>query len=117
MNCIRLLQNFFSIITGRIFLDSTDIIDLPDGKSHHFGVTVKHGVKIYDHMENKWLVFCCSSDKEKTKWLDALFEERKLVAQDKQEGLELSPATRKLATMFANAKSVTNKPKSKSWNF
>lgn len=61
------------------------------------GVNVRHGLKVYSCVRDKWLLFCCRSANDKQKWLEAFSQERKLVVQDRDEGLEFPPAARKLA--------------------
>ncbi|KAK6628181.1 hypothetical protein RUM43_001993 [Polyplax serrata] len=109
-----LLKRNTYVYKGRIYLDCADVIDLPDGKNHLFGSTVKHGIQIYNYMDDKWLVFCCRSHKDKVKWLEALLDERKLVAQDREEGLNLTKSARELAKISAFTKGMPNKPKSES---
>uniref|UniRef100_A0A1B6KMS1 DH domain-containing protein n=1 Tax=Graphocephala atropunctata TaxID=36148 RepID=A0A1B6KMS1_9HEMI len=65
------------------------------------GVTVRHGIKLYSCVRDKWLLFCCRSAQDKTRWLEGLAEERRLVAQDLRDGLEFAPAARHLARMAA----------------
>lgn len=78
------------------------------------GVTVKHGLKIYSCIRDKWLLFCCRSASEKECWLSALAEERRLVARDRLEGLDFPPAARQLARMAARShRRPPNKPRSK----
>lgn len=67
----------------------------------HIGVTVRHAIKLYSVIRDKWLLFCCRSSSEKQRWLEAFVEERKLVNRDKSEGVEFPSAARQLARMAA----------------
>ncbi|XP_066138350.1 uncharacterized protein RhoGEF3 isoform X1 [Euwallacea fornicatus] len=89
------------VYKGRICLDSSEIIDVPDGKDPNINVSVRHAIKLLDGAKDKWFVFCCRSAKEKQRWLDAFQEERRLVEQYKDNGLRLPPAARKLAKIAA----------------
>lgn len=67
----------------------------------HIGVTVRHAIKLYSCIRDKWLLFCCRSSSEKQKWLQAFMEERKMVIQDKNDGLEFPAAAKQLARVAA----------------
>ncbi|XP_045467492.1 uncharacterized protein LOC123675950 isoform X2 [Harmonia axyridis] len=92
------------IYKGRIDLDTTEVIDIPDGKDIHIGVTVRHAIKLYSVIRDKWLLFCCRSSSDKEKWLKAFNDERRLVAQDKSEGLEFTSTAKQLARLSAKCK-------------
>lgn len=80
----------------------------------HIGVTVRHAIKLYSCVRDKWLLFCCRSSTEKQKWLQAFSEERKLVAQDKNEGMEFPAAAKQLARVAARCqRRPPRKPRSK----
>lgn len=66
------------------------------------GVTVRHCLKIYSCVRDKWLLFCCRTAEEKRRWLTAMAEERRLVAQDRNDGLEFPAAARQLARLAAS---------------
>jgi predicted Fe-S protein YdhL (DUF1289 family) len=78
------------------------------------GVMVRHGLKVYSCVRDKWLLFCCRSAEEKQRWLQAMAEERRLVIKDRQDGLEFPPTARQLARMAARCKRrPPSKPRSK----
>lgn len=107
------------VYKGRICLDTSEVLDIPDGKgtlriflqnslSAHgvftdpqLGVNVRHGLKVYSCVRDKWLLFCCRSVHDKQKWLNAFTQERRSVTQDRDDGLELPPSARKLARLAA----------------
>ncbi|XP_020285856.1 spermatogenesis-associated protein 13 isoform X3 [Pseudomyrmex gracilis] len=89
------------VYKGRIYLDTSEVIDVPDGKDLQSGVTVRHCLKIYSCVRDKWLLFCCRTAEEKRRWLAAMAEERRLVAQDRNDGLEFPAAARQLARIAA----------------
>jgi len=77
------------------------------------GVMVRHGLKVYSCVRDKWLLFCCRSAEEKQCWLEAMAEERRLVEKDRLDGLEFPPAARQLARMAARCqKRPPSKPRS-----
>ncbi|XP_043497685.1 spermatogenesis-associated protein 13 isoform X3 [Polistes fuscatus] len=105
------------VYKGRIYLDTSEVIDVPDGKDHQLGVTVRHCLKVYSCVRDKWLLFCCRTAEEKHRWLVAMAEERRLVAQDRNDGLEFPAAARQLARLAANRQRIRPpvKPRSKSY--
>lgn len=110
-----LLKRNTYVYKGRICLDTSEVIDIPDGKDPQSGVSIRHGLKIYSCVRDKWLLFCCRNGEDKCRWLAALIEERRLIAQDRQDGLELPTAARQLATLAARSKRrPPSKPRSKS---
>ncbi|XP_067008180.1 spermatogenesis-associated protein 13 isoform X2 [Anabrus simplex] len=110
-----LKRNTF-VYKGRILLDTSEVVDVPDGKDPQLGVMVRHGLKVYSHVRDKWLLFCCRSAEDKQCWLEAFSEERRLVAQDREDGLEFPPAARQLARMAARCpRRPPNKPRSKTY--
>lgn len=70
---------------------------------NHLGVSVRHAIKVYSCIRDKWLLFCCRSSSDKQRWLQAFSEERKLVAQDKDDGLEFPPSAKQLAKVAARS--------------
>ncbi|XP_012269249.2 uncharacterized protein LOC105693719 [Athalia rosae] len=89
------------VYKGRIYLDTSEVIDVPDGKDPQLGVTVRNCLKVYSCVRDKWLLFCCRTADEKRQWLAAMAEERRLVKQDRNDGLEFPPAARQLAKIAA----------------
>ncbi|XP_022919808.2 uncharacterized protein [Onthophagus taurus] len=89
------------VYKGRIHLDTTEVIDVPDGKDTHIGVSVRHAIRLYSVIRDKWLLFCCRSASDKQHWLEAFLEERRLVAKDKLDGTEFPNAAKQLARMAA----------------
>ncbi|XP_039300998.1 rho guanine nucleotide exchange factor 9-like, partial [Nilaparvata lugens] len=80
-------------------------------------VTVRHAIKVHSCVRDKWLLFCCRSAADKSRWLDAFAQERRLVAQDAQDGLEFAPAARQLARLAAARcyRMPPTKPRGKSY--
>ncbi|GFG36450.1 hypothetical protein Cfor_11474, partial [Coptotermes formosanus] len=104
------------VYKGRIHLDTSEVVDVPDGKDPQLNVMVRHGLKVYSCVRDKWLLFCCRSAEEKQHWLEAMAEERRLVEKDHQDGLEFPPAARQLARMAARCqKRPPSKPRNKNY--
>lgn len=99
-----ILKRSTYVYKGRFCLDTSEVIDVPDGKDSHLGVSVRHAIKLYSLVRDKWLLFCCRSSSDKQRWLRMFGEERKSVVQDKNDGLELPPSTRHLARIAARSK-------------
>lgn len=112
-----LLKRNTYVYKGRILLDTSEVINLPDGKDSQLGANVRHGIKIYSCTRDKWLLFCCRTAQDKSKWLDAFAQERQMVAQDLRDGLEFAPAARHLARMAAARcyRRPPSKPRSKNY--
>ncbi|XP_026685823.1 spermatogenesis-associated protein 13 [Diaphorina citri] len=96
-----ILKRNTHVYKARLNIDTSQIINLPDGKDPHLGVTVRHAIKIHCSDKDKWLLFCCRSLEDKARWLAAFQQERALVEQDREDGLEFAPAAKELARMSA----------------
>ncbi|XP_075210885.1 rho guanine nucleotide exchange factor 3 [Lycorma delicatula] len=105
------------VYKGRMEMDTSDVINVADGKDPQLGVSIRHGIKVYSCIRDKWLLFCCRTQQEKSKWLEAFAEERRLVAQDLRDGLEFAPAARQLARIAAAQcyRRPPNKPRGKNY--
>lgn len=109
-----LLKRNTYIYKGRICLDTSEVIDVSDGKDVHTGVTVRHAVKIYSCVRDKWLLFYCRSASAKERWLRAFQEERKIVTRDKEDGVQIPLSTKQLARMTTHClKRHPRKPRGK----
>ncbi|KAJ8968727.1 hypothetical protein NQ317_000736 [Molorchus minor] len=101
------------VYKGRVCLDTCEIVNVPDGKDSHLGVTVRHAIKIHSVVRDKWLLFYCRSGNDKQRWLKMFAEERRLVDQDKSNGLDFPPSARQLARAAARCqKRPPRKPRS-----
>lgn len=65
---------------------------------------MRHAIKLYSLVRDKWLLFCCRSSNDKRRWLQAFEEERKLVGQDKDDGFDVPHTARQLAKVAAKSK-------------
>lgn len=86
---------------GRICLNTAEVIDMPDGKDPHLGVNLRHAIKIYSLIRDKFLLVCCRSVLDKQRWLQAFAEERRLVSQDECDGMDFPASSRHLAKIAA----------------
>lgn len=64
---------------------------------------MKYGIRIQNTQENKWLLFCCKSHKEKLEWLESFRKEQEFVLLDKKNKLQMTAADKYLAQMIAEA--------------
>ncbi|KAL1464597.1 hypothetical protein WDU94_004227, partial [Cyamophila willieti] len=96
-----ILKRNTHVYKARLNIDTSQIINLPDGKDPHLGVSVRHAIKVHCADNDKWLLFCCRSSEDKARWLAAFQQERALVEQDREDGLEFAPAAKELARMSA----------------
>lgn len=115
-------------------MDTSEVIDVPDGKGKtkaiginlklkeifldvQTGVTVRHALRIYSCIRDKWLLCCLRSSFEKQQWLEAFAEERRLVAQDKSDGLAFPTAAKQLAKVAARSqRRPPRKPRGEDFN-
>lgn len=51
--------------------------------------------------KNKWLKFCCRTQREKAEWLGAFRKEKELVLLDERNKLQITPMDRQLAYITA----------------
>lgn len=93
------------IFKGRILLDDTEIIDVVDGKDLQIGLTSRHCFRIFSQRDKKSTIFCVRSAKSKQKWLDALKQEREIIADD-QQNFEITPQVKKLAALASSKEAI-----------
>lgn len=98
-----ILKKNHYIYKGRMLLDNSEVVDVPDGKDSVLGFNIRNGIKVQNAKLHKWLLFCCRSQKEKAEWLDAFNRERTLVLKDEQNKLKITPTDRHLAYITAAA--------------
>ncbi|XP_046397730.1 uncharacterized protein LOC124164449 [Ischnura elegans] len=77
------------VYKGRIDMDASEVVDVPDGKDPVVGVGVRHALKIVPIYEglteetsrsSTLLFFCCRSQVDKDAWLSAFRLERRVAA-------------------------------------
>ncbi|KAF4521126.1 hypothetical protein B566_EDAN011943 [Ephemera danica] len=109
-----LLRRGLFVYKGRIALDHCQVMDVPDGKDIHLGISVRHGIKLVSRSGPsgrppvsrgavQWLLLCFRSAEEKRCWLHALNEERLLVQAEEARGLELEPSAREVARLLCTS--------------
>uniref|UniRef100_A0A1B6CGV1 Spermatogenesis-associated protein 13 n=1 Tax=Clastoptera arizonana TaxID=38151 RepID=A0A1B6CGV1_9HEMI len=105
------------VYKGRIQMDTSEVINLTDGKEPQLGVSVRNGIKVYSCIRDKWLLFCCRTAQEKNRWMESFAQERRMVEQDLKDGLEFAPAARHLARMAAarSYRRPPSKPRNKNY--
>ncbi|XP_076014229.1 spermatogenesis-associated protein 13 isoform X1 [Genypterus blacodes] len=88
---------------GRLDMDQTEVVDVPDGRNLDLGLTLKNALRL----RNAWTlesvcVLCCRKAQDKQRWLEAFDKERRRVKEDQEMGMEISEEQRKQA--IANAR-------------
>ncbi|XP_014239242.1 uncharacterized protein LOC106660809 [Cimex lectularius] len=101
-----MLKRSTLIYKGRICMDTCLIVNLADGKDSTTGASVRNAIKVSLPFE-KSLIFCLRTAKEKSEWLEAFVQERKLVKQDLAEGIDFEPAARRLARAAASRVTIS----------
>lgn len=96
-----ILKRDFYVYKGRILLDGCEVIPIPDGKDTLLGINVRNGLRIQNTEKNKWLLFCCRTQREKQEWLDAFRKEKELVLLDERNKLQITSVDRQLAYITA----------------
>lgn len=62
---------------------------------------MRNGLRIQNTEKNKWLLFCCRTQREKQEWLDAFRKEKELVLLDERNKLQITSVDRELAYITA----------------
>lgn len=95
---------------GRIPMDTTEVIDLADGKDLHVHMNVRNAIKLYSCVSDWFLLFCLRTRADKQRWLDAFKAERQLVEADRAARLQVDflPAARHLARVSVRCQAATD---------
>ncbi|XP_061522763.1 spermatogenesis-associated protein 13 isoform X1 [Phycodurus eques] len=88
---------------GRMDMDLTEVLDMPDGRDPDLGLTLRNAVRLR-HADTLEFVcmLCCRKLQDKERWLQAFKKERRRVKEDQELGIEISEDQRKQA--IANAR-------------
>ncbi|KAL3848612.1 hypothetical protein ACJMK2_019461 [Sinanodonta woodiana] len=82
----ELLKRHVFCYKGRIQLDHSRIMPIPDGRDPQYNVTVKNAWKIYEVNRDKWYLLYSKTPALKERWLKALQDERLQVIEDQKNG-------------------------------
>ncbi|XP_026217834.1 spermatogenesis-associated protein 13 isoform X2 [Anabas testudineus] len=87
---------------GRLDMDQTEVVDVPDGRNPDLGLTLKNALRLRDASTLEFLcVLCCKKTEDKQRWLEAFAKERHRVKEDQEMGMEISEEQRKQAIVNA----------------
>ncbi|XP_023272680.1 spermatogenesis-associated protein 13-like isoform X2 [Seriola lalandi dorsalis] len=87
---------------GRLDMDQTEVVDVPDGRDPDLGLTLRNALRLR-HASTLELVcvLCCRKAQDKQRWLEAFAKERHRVKEDQEMGMEISEEQRKQAIVNA----------------
>lgn len=87
---------------GRLNMDQTEVLDLPDARDSDLGVTLKNALRLRNAFTLEFVcVLCCRKAQDKQRWLQAFAKERHRVKEDQEMGMEISEEQRKRAILNA----------------
>ncbi|CAL9697988.1 unnamed protein product [Knipowitschia caucasica] len=87
---------------GRLNMDQTEVLDVPDGKDSDLGVNLKNALRLRNAYTLEFTcMLCCRKAQDKQRWLEAFGKERLRVKEDKEMGMEISEEQRKRAIVNA----------------
>ncbi|XP_062335590.1 spermatogenesis-associated protein 13 isoform X2 [Osmerus eperlanus] len=96
---------------GRLDMDQTEVVELPDGKDPDLGLNLRNALRLRHAATLESLgVLCCRKTQDKQRWLQAFARERHRVKEDQEMGIKISEAQRKQA-IFNARKSKKGKMK------
>ncbi|KAM9337202.1 uncharacterized protein spata13 [Symphorus nematophorus] len=96
---------------GRLDMDQTEVVDVPDGRDLDLGLTLRNALRLRNASTLEFMcVLCCRKAQDKQRWLEAFAKERHRVKEDQEMGMEISEEQRKQAIVNARrAKQGKNK--------
>ncbi|XP_042366297.1 spermatogenesis-associated protein 13 isoform X2 [Plectropomus leopardus] len=96
---------------GRLDMDQTEVVDVPDGRDLDLGLTLRNALRLRHASTLEFVcVLCCRKAQDKQRWLQAFAKERYRVKEDQEMGMEISEEQRKQAIVNARrAKQKKNK--------
>ncbi|XP_068199732.1 uncharacterized protein spata13 isoform X2 [Antennarius striatus] len=97
---------------GRLDMDQTEVVDVPDGRDLDLGLTLKNALRLQNASTLEFVcVLCCRKAQDKQRWLQAFAKERHRVKEDQEMGMDISEEQRKQAIINARrAKNGKSKP-------
>ncbi|XP_044031598.1 uncharacterized protein spata13 isoform X2 [Siniperca chuatsi] len=87
---------------GRLDMDQTEVVDVPDGRDLDLGLTLRNALRLRNASTLEFVcVLCCRKAQHKQRWLQAFAKERYRVKEDQEMGMEISEEQRKQAIVNA----------------
>ncbi|XP_051910452.1 spermatogenesis-associated protein 13 isoform X1 [Hippocampus zosterae] len=87
---------------GRLDMDLTEVLDIPDGRDPGLGLTLRNAVRLRHADTLEFVcVLCCRKLQDKERWLQAFSKERQRVKEDQEMGIEISEEQKKQSIVNA----------------
>ncbi|XP_074477690.1 uncharacterized protein spata13 isoform X1 [Sebastes fasciatus] len=87
---------------GRLDMDETEVLDMPDGRDLDLGLTLRNALRLRNASTLEFVcMLCCRKAQDKQRWLQAFAKERHRVKEDQEMGMEISEEQRKQAIVNA----------------
>uniref|UniRef100_A0A672J2W3 Uncharacterized LOC115394626 n=1 Tax=Salarias fasciatus TaxID=181472 RepID=A0A672J2W3_SALFA len=87
---------------GRLDMDLTEVLDVPDGRDADLGLTLRNALRLRHASTLEFMcMLCCRKPQDKQKWLQAFAKERHRVKEDQEMGMDISEEQRKQAIVNA----------------
>lgn len=72
---------------GRLDMDQTEVVDVPDGRDADLGLTLKNALRLRHASTLEFMcALCCRKAEDKQRWLQAFAKERHRVKEDQEMG-------------------------------
>lgn len=72
---------------GRLDMDQTEVLDVPDGRDLDLGLTLRNALRLRNASTLEFVcVLCCRKAQDKERWLEAFSKERYRVKEDQEMG-------------------------------
>lgn len=72
---------------GRLDMDQTEVLDVPDGRDLDLGLTLKNALRLRNASTLEFVcMLCCRKAQDKERWLEAFVKERCRVKEDQEMG-------------------------------
>uniref|UniRef100_A0AAX7ST45 Spermatogenesis associated 13 n=1 Tax=Astatotilapia calliptera TaxID=8154 RepID=A0AAX7ST45_ASTCA len=87
---------------GRLDMDQTEVVDVPDGRDADLGLTLKNALRLRHSSTLEFMcALCCRKAEDKQRWLQAFAKERHRVKEDQEMGIDISEEQRRRAIVNA----------------
>uniref|UniRef100_A0A8C7VHI5 Spermatogenesis associated 13 n=1 Tax=Oncorhynchus mykiss TaxID=8022 RepID=A0A8C7VHI5_ONCMY len=87
---------------GRLDMDHTELLEMPDGRDPELGVSLKNALRLRNSSTLETLCYlCCRKPQDRQRWLQAFARERRRVQEDQETGMKISETLRKQAIFNA----------------
>ncbi|XP_070173942.1 serine-rich adhesin for platelets-like isoform X2 [Littorina saxatilis] len=98
---------------GRIHMDQSIVVSVPDGRDAQYNVNVRNGLKIHDQERNKWFLMVAKTAQIKQRWLKAFSDERRRVHEDMENNFNIPFHLKQAIVTSLKLKSTSTKSKGK----